>query len=184
MIKRLGRCKARWQSEDGLVSAGLGNFVATRFFYVSLGNRLLNASDLQGLVGFLENIAPEYPLLLLSCCPGFQTGKGAEAQGLSLLAGRYRALQQAYKRDQLIYSYIYDVGINGVLFTHGMSAQARLADPETQFYQNTDDAESVALETVLKNGLLTGLLPKEAFPEWFLTQISLNALEKEFAESV
>jgi hypothetical protein len=175
MIERLNRHKALWKSPDGIMQAGAAQIAEVRFYYSLLGERLVNRDDVQGLIEFMERIDPNFPLLLLSNCPGFDETPVTEGKSLVVLAGRYRHLQQMFKRQGRIFSYIYDVAVGGVYLMHGMSAQFRAAAPNTIFHDTVPNRPPVPLADALGKGLLDVILPPEAFPEW----IYANLMNKE-----
>jgi hypothetical protein len=163
----------RWQSPDGHLETGSVQDTAHPYYYASLGPRAVGLLDIQPLIAFLEQLEHTWPLLLLSCCPGFATSDTDEANGLVFYAGQYRALQQQYKQQgRLLISYLYKVAVGGTYLMHGLSAHHRAAAPDTRFHDTIPAYPAVPLPLVLERGLIDAIIPPAEFPPWLSACLS------------
>lgn len=166
-----------WQSPDGLMEAGLYQSETIPFYYASLGNRPVQLGDIQALIRVLEAMlrnSSGYPLLLLSCCPGFAALSEEEAQGLVIYAGQYRALQQRYKESKgPILSYIHQIAVGGTYLMHGLSATHKAADPDTIFHDSVPSRPLVALSDALSRGLIDEICPQADWMNWLESRLAM-----------
>jgi hypothetical protein len=167
-LSGLGERIPLWQSADGRMAAGRLTLGAGEILYSHLGNRLVTLADIQALAEVLEtHPAPGVPLLLLSNCPGFEADPQAEARGLVLEAGRYRALQQARKQaGGLILSYVWEIGVGGTYLMHGLAAQYRAGDPDARFHDTLPSRPAVPMNQVLARGLVDSLVSPTGLAGW------------------
>ena len=181
MITRLPHRQIAWQSTDGLMQAGTaaltqesvlhlpaGVSVADKgktFQYSWLGGRPATLDDLKGLRGWMQTLSPELPWLLASSCPGFLPSAEGERDGMVLIAGEIRHLQEEAKAQGLrLVSWIDGAAVGGTYLMHGMAAPNRIATNGTSFYDTVYPGNRVDLSLVLKHGLVTEVLPPHAFP--------------------
>jgi hypothetical protein len=162
-----------WQSPDQHMEAGFIRRDECPAYYASLGPRAVTLQDIQAFIQILEQLEHDWPLLLLSNCPGFASLDTGEANGLVFYAGHYRALQQQHKQQgRLLLSYLYEVAVGGTYLMHGLSAQHRAAAPDTRFHDTVPAYPTVPLPQVLERGLIDAIIPLAEFPQWLSACLS------------